>query len=273
MKKGLCLFLLLISVVILSAETQIKLNNAGWSVSADIRAYEDIYLTLALASGTPYVGVTYVDRWEEFSTGFLKLKTRDGVFRGSILASHEGLFMGVRYVTNTNQIPVFSHTTLELELSTVGDMKYLVRNRVRLPLGQLNGGLSVFLYREDSFSFNDIGLYLYAKEYERSVRIRNAETNVVATVDLKTNDSLGEVGYGIGIGMNYLSFDLGLAFAGNFIVPAGDLRLMLSPTVMVSLRGIDAQMLISKLGNDDSIFAGISVTNFSLNGIFMRLVF
>ncbi|HAY98630.1 MULTISPECIES: hypothetical protein [unclassified Mesotoga] len=273
MKKRLCLFIVVFLGVLIFSEIQIKLNNAGWSVSADIRAYEDIYLTLALASGIPYVGVTYVDTWEEYSTGFLKLKIKDGLFRGSLLASNEGLFMGVRYVTNTNQIPIFSHTTLELELSTVGKMKYLARNWVRLPLGQLNGGLNVFLHGEDSFSFNDIGLYLYAKEYERSLRIKNAESNVVATVDLKTNDSLGEVGYGIGIGMNYLSFDLGVAFAGNFIVPAGDLRLMLSPTVMVSMRGIDAQMLISKLGSDDSVFAGISVTNFNLNGIFMRLVF
>ncbi|CCU86100.1 MULTISPECIES: hypothetical protein [Mesotoga] len=273
MKRALCLSLVLLFGILLLSETQLKLNNAGWSVSADIRAYEDIYLTLALATGIPYVGVTYVDSWEEYSTGFLKLKIQDGVFRGSLLASHEGLFMGVRYVSNTNQIPIFSHTALELELSTVSKMKYLVRNWVRLPLGQLNGGLSVFLHGEDSFSFNDIGLYLYAKEYERSLRIRNMESNVVATVDLKTNDSLGEVGYGIGIGMNYLSFDPGLAFAGSFIVPAGDLRLMLSPTVMVSMRGIDAQLLISKLGSDDSIFAGISVTNFNLNGIFMRLIF
>jgi hypothetical protein len=43
--------------------------------------------------------------------------------------------------------------------------------------------------------------------------------------------------------------------------------------IMVSLRGIDAQLLISKLGSDDSVYAGISITNFKLNGVFMRLIF
>ncbi len=273
MKKTVCFLIVILVCSISLAQTQIQFTNRGWNLSTDIKAYENYHLTLALASGIPYVGITYKDHWEEFSGGFFKMKIRDGDFRGSILASHEGLYMAARYVSNTNQIPVFSHSLLELELSSLGDRRYLVRNWFRLPLGQINGGLSTFIYRVDDFAFNDIGLYLYAKEFERSFRLRNAETNVVVTVDLKTSDSLGEMGYGFGVGMNYMSFDLGAAFSGNFIVPAGDLKLVLSPMIMVSLRGIDAQLLISKLGSDDSVYAGISITNFKLNGVFMRLIF
>lgn len=273
MKKILCVSIVFLIALSLALATQVQLSNDGWGVSTDIKAYGKLYLTLSLASGVPYVGLTFKDHWEEFSTGFIKLKVKEGYFSGSLLASYEGLFMDVRYVSNSNQIPVFSHSLLELELSSNGDKKYLVRNWYRLPLGQINGGLSTLLYRINDFSFNDVGLYLYAKEFERSLRVKNAHTNVIATVDLKTNDSLGEMGYGLGIGMNYMSFDLGAAFSGNFIVPAGEIKLILSPTIMVSMRGLDAQLLISKLGNDDSIYAGISVTNFKLNGVFMRLDF
>ena len=273
MKRIICFSAVFLVFCTLFAETKIRLDNAGWEISTDIRAYENFYLTLALSSGVPFVGFTYRDSWEEFSKGFLRMKVRDGSFRGSLLASHKGILLGARYVSNTNQIPVFSHSLIELELSSFGDRSYLVRNWFRLPLGQINGGLNTFLYRVNDFSFNDVGLYLYAKEFERSLRVRNTETNVAVTVDLKTSDSLGEMGYGVGIGMNYLSFDLGAVFLGNFIVTAGDLKLVLSPMIMVSFRGIDAQLLISKLGSDDSVYAGISVTNFNLNGIFMRLAF
>ncbi|HOY26723.1 MAG TPA: hypothetical protein PKU79_09195, partial [Mesotoga sp.] len=120
MKKTVC-FLIVILVCSLSlSQTQIQFTNRGWSLSTDIKAYENFHLTLALASGMPYVGITYKDHWEEFSSGFLKMKIRDGDFRGSILASHEGLYVGARYVSNTNQIPVFSHSLLELELSSLG---------------------------------------------------------------------------------------------------------------------------------------------------------
>jgi len=254
-----------------SLEADFRMQNLDWTARIALPFYQRFSLSLSVSADDAQLGIAYSDSWDEYTRGFLRIKTREGRFHGGLSLGEKGVSLSAKYSSSIFTPPVFSHTYLESEVSTCGDYSLYMRSWFRVPLGNLNGGAHVLGYVSPAFNFMDAGAYLYANEFERSLRLRFAGPVAMATVDISTQDSLGEVGYGIGVGMNYRSFKLGVAMSGNMVLSLNGFKIVVSPAICVRLDTVESQFTITKLGTDNSVSLGFAMDGLKITTFFLRL--
>ncbi|HAA85956.1 MAG TPA: hypothetical protein DCE14_06390 [Kosmotogaceae bacterium] len=267
----LIVFLALSSGLSSGLEADFRVHNLDWTARMALPFYERFSLSLRMSADDAQLGITYSDAWDEYTRGFLRIKTREGRFHGGLSLGEKGVSLYAKYSSSIFTPPVFSHTYFESEVSSDGDYSLYMRSWFRVPLGNLNGGAHVLGYVSPTFGFMDAGTYLYANEFERSFRLRVAGPVAMATVDISTQDSLGEVGYGIGVGMNYRSFKLGIAMSGNMVVSLNGFKIVVSPAICVRLDTVESQFMITKLGTDNTFSFGLGMDGLKITSFFLRL--
>ncbi len=252
-------------------EAGFRLANLDWSTRMALPLYGGVSLSLGVSGSDAQLGMTYTDTWDEYTRGFFRIKTHEGRFHGGVYLGATGISLLAEYSSSIFTPPVFSHTYLESMVNTSGEYSLYTRAWYRIPLGNLNSGAHVLSYISPGFRFTDFGAYLYANEFERSFRLRAVGSVVMATVDLSTQDSLGEIGYGLGVGMNYQSFKVGVAMSGNMVVALNGFKIVVSPAICVRLDTVESQFMVTKLGTDNSLSLGLTMDGFKINSFFLRL--
>ena len=271
--KRLFLLVAILYAVSIFGSTGLLVEPDTWYSEIDVPILNASYLTANLTGDSLYAGPSFKLNWEDYSTGFLKVKTGTGFINGGLLFSQGKYMLYGKYMSSSNKVPVFSYNYADFRLFSEMDYSLYTRSWYRLPLGSFNGGISFINYQKDSFNFTDTNFYVYSKELDRSARLRSFDDSIGAVVDLKSTDSLGEMGYGAGLGLDYKSMDLGLCLAGSFIIPLEEFRMILSPVMLISANTFKTQIVLSKLGADETVTAGIVADGFSLDSFFVRVEF
>ncbi|MDI3524021.1 hypothetical protein [Kosmotoga sp.] len=277
MKKTFMIGLFIIfSVLIYAAPTvRFTLRDAFWSAEFELPLFFDsLGLNISLFSGNPYLGVYYHDSWEEYSTGFFKIKVKDGNLFFGIIASDTGDFCAYgRLVSNSYKAPLFSHSYNEVYLFSNGGYRSYSRVNLRMPIGAFNTGVRVINRSDNNSKFWDSELYFFAKDFSRSFRLFLTESWVQLTLDIETIDSLGELGYGAGIGASIAEFSPGIALYLNRLVKIGTTNLTVSAKMFIGLDEVKTHLLVSNLGNRELFALGIGLNNLDVVTMFVRFIY
>lgn len=272
MKKIPLLILLILSANIFSS-TGLLLSEDNWYSEIDVPVIENLYITANLTDNTFYAGPSVKFNWEDYTTGLLKVKTGNGFVNGGLLFGSKKYMLFGKYMSNSNKAPVFSYNYMNVKFFS--DMTYSLYTRswYRLPLGAFNGGMSYLNYRNEGINFTDMNFYVYSKAINRSTRLRSFDDTIGAAIDIKSTDSLGEMGYGAGLALDYKKMDVGVCLTGSFILPLEEFKMIFSPVIMFSGKTLKSQMVLSKLGADETVTAGLVTDGFNLDSFFVRVEF
>lgn len=271
--KKFALFILLILSVNIFCSTDLLLSEDSWYSKIDIPVIENLYITANLTDNSFYAGPSVKLDWEDYTTGLLKIKTGNGFINGGLLFGSEKYMLFGKYMSNSNKAPIFSYNYMNVKFFS--DMTYSLYTRswYRLPLGAFNGGMSFLNYRNEGFDFTDMNFYVYSKAINRSTRLRSFKDSIGASIDIKSTDSLGEMGYGAGLALDYKKMDVGICLVGSFILPLENFKMILSPVMMFSGNTLKSQIVLSKLGADETITAGLVTDGLNLDSFFVRVEF
>lgn len=280
MKKNLLASLLIIftfTVLMYAAPlVRFTLQDAFWSTEFELPLFFDhLGLNISFFSGNPYVGVYYHDSWEEYSPGFFKMKVKDGSLSFGVIASDSGEFCGYgRLASNSYMAPLFLHSYNEIYLFSDGRSWSYSKINLRVPVGTFNTGMRVTYRSDNESSFQDLELYFFAKDFKRSLRLSLTDCWGQLTLDVKTIDALGELGYGAGFGFTIDGLSPGIALHLNRLVKMGQTNLTVSAKVFIGLDAVvKTHLLVNNLGNRESLAFGVGLNNLDVITMFVRLIY
>ncbi len=268
MKKILLLsFIVLITISVFSISGNISKNN--FETDLYFPVYENIYIVGSFTDETIGGGVAFDFNWEDYSTGFLKIKEKDGSL-GLGIKYIDGITLFGDFEFNNNKLPFFTHSYFDGKVSLNKDFRVYTRNWIRLPFVIFNLGGQLVTFNENEYNFIDLNSYLFNSDWKKSMRFKYIDNSAILGIDLETNDTLGEFGYGGGIGYNFYNKQIGVAVYANIKADMKISKFSLYPTVIFTKDDVLMQLLITRLGVKETFSMGITIENFEIKGFFLR---
>lgn len=278
MKKNNFIFIVIFLIVVtytfsMPVTELMYYTTDNWSVNFRIPFTEQIGIEVSLNKGLPYLGVVLYDSWAEFSEGFVKIKQRDGSFLLSASMGKDKGILFARYVSTSYQLPFYYHTNNEILITTMAEYRMLNKSQFRIGLGEITlGGNIVNLSSRDN-AFKEYSAYSKIKSWNKVIRIKASNNLVLASIDLKSEGSLGEFGYGTGLSIGYEPFEIGLCANVIKLVKLKPSNIVISGYLAASLSGVGIQISGWSLGNKDEILFGVESSDLSDLNAFIRLSF
>jgi hypothetical protein len=245
----------------------------NWSVNFRIPFTEQIGIEMSLNEGQPYLGVVLYDSWAEFSEGFIKMKQRDGSFLLSASVGKDKGILFARYVSTSYQLPFYYHTNNEILITTMAEYRMLNKSQFRIGIGEITLGGNIVNLSSREYAFREYSAYSKIKSWNKVLRLKASNNLVLASIDLKSEGSLGEFGYGPGLSIGYEPFEIGLCANAIQLVKLKPSNIVISGYLAASLSGVGFQISGWSLGNKDEILFGVESSDLSDLNAFIRLSF
>ncbi|MFO7880942.1 MAG: hypothetical protein R6U52_00195 [Kosmotogaceae bacterium] len=279
MKKTNFLILIIVFLTLTVSSFSMPVSNLtyyttdNWSVNFRIPFTDSFGVEMSLNNGQPYLGVVLFSSWEEFSEGFIKMKLRDGFFLLSASMGKDKAVLFTRYVSTSYQLPFYYHTNNEILLTTRAEYRILNKTQFRMGLGELTLGGNILNLSSREFAFREFSAYSKIKSWDKVFRLKASSNFILASIDLQSEGSLGEFGYGPGVSISYEPLEIGLCANMVQIIKLKPSNMVISGYLTASLSGIGLQISGWSLGNKDEILFGLESANLSDFNAFVRLSF
>lgn len=245
----------------------------NWSVNFRIPFTEQIGIEMTLDKGLPYLGIALYDSWVEYSEGFIKMKQRDGSFLlTASLGKNKGILFA-KYVSTSYQLPFYYHTNNEILLTTDAEYRMLNKSQFRMGFGEITLGGNIVNLSSKDYAFREYSAYTKIKSWNKVFRLKATNNLFLASIDLKSEGSLGEFGFGPGISIGYKPIEIGLSANVIQLIKLKPSNIVISGYLSASLNSLGFQVSGWSLGNKDEILFGIESPDLSDFNAFIRLSF
>ncbi|MFW6119737.1 MAG: hypothetical protein ACOC80_02390 [Petrotogales bacterium] len=201
------------------------------------------------------------------------MKQRDGSFLLSASAGMDKGILFVRYISTSYQLPFYYHTNSEILLTTSAEYRILNKTQFRMGLGELTLGGNILNLSSREYAYREYSAYSKIKAWNEVFRFKASGNTVLASIDLKTEGSLGEFGFGPGLSVRYKPFAIGICANAVQIIRIDPSDIVVSGYLSASLEGIGFQISGWTLGNKDQILFGLESADLNDFNAFLRLSF
>ncbi|AKI98088.1 hypothetical protein [Kosmotoga pacifica] len=272
MKSKLSLVaLLIITGALLFGSTYLSIVGENWTNEVEIPISEHFSWGIQLGNASPQLGVIYKESWVKYSTGFFKLKTREGNFSVKFYIG-ERISLSTTLIEGTYTPPVYSQQFNTLQVDSDGNYRLFSYNTYRIPLGKWSLGLKLLNIRDNQNNIRYLQSYLFMKDFSRSIRLGFLGNTFALGVDLVSIGSLGELGYGPGLCYDFDTGKIGLTAQWSFPLNLEGMSLIGETMVFFKNGAVDTKINFRTPGGKNVLLFGVGFSNLTPKEIFFELM-
>ncbi|MBO8166154.1 MAG: hypothetical protein DRP32_00915 [Thermotogae bacterium] len=265
------IFLFLMLPFTLFGATYLSLMNENWKNEVVFPLSERFSWGLELGNSTPRMGILYSESWADFSTGFFKIKTRDGSFSLGLYLGEE-VSLSTTLIRGTYTPPVYSQSFSKIQVTSDGKYHLFSYSNYRIPLGKWSLGANVLSIKNKDTSISYLKTYAFIKDFNRSFRLSFNNGIIDLGMDLVTIGSLGELGYGAGLCYDFNNRALGISAHWVFPVSLESGNLTGDLMVFIKTDGVNTKLGFRTPGGKNLLIFGIGFENYIPEEFFLGLM-
>ncbi|OAA30115.1 hypothetical protein AT15_00955 [Kosmotoga arenicorallina S304] len=263
--------LLLVLSLTLFGETYLSLIDESWKTEVTFPLSKKLNWGIAMGNTAPRIGILYTENWADYSTGFFKVKTRDGSFSLGLYFG-EGISVSTTLIQGSYSPPIYSQSFNKIQLASDGKFHRFSYGNYRVPLGKWSLGANMLSIKDESTKVNYLKAYVFVKDFNRSFRLSLNGGILNLGVDLATIGSLGELGYGGGVCYDFSKRAPGLSAHWVFPVSLESGNFTGEIKMFVKTDGVNTKLSFRTPGGKNLLIFGLGFENFTLDEFFLGLM-
>lgn len=265
------ILLLLVFPLTLFGETYLSLINEVWKTEVTFPLSKNLNWGIVMGKSAPKIGILYSESWADFSTGFLKVKTRDGSFSLGLYFGEE-ISVSTTLIQGSYSPPIYSRSFNKIQLASDGKFHRFSYSDYRIPLGKWSLGANLLSIKDESTKISYLKAYVFIKDFNRSFRLSLNSRIFNLGVDLTTIGSLGELGYGAGLCYDFRKKTPGLSAHWIFPVALESRALTGELKIFVKTDAVNTKLSFRTPGGKGLFIFGFGFEDFTPNEFFLGLM-